>query len=190
MAQKTSGEIEKEFIDGLKSSTGKDLNNWLAEIKSCGIEKRNDLIKWLKTDHGFGHMNAGLLIGIYLNGGKPVYGSTEELLDNQLAKVEEMRPLYEAFCEFALKAFPNATVLPKKTYVSILEKREFAAINVKKGELRIGLDLGDRPFDDTVSIAKLTGPMPRISHQIALMVKSQFNADVVKLLKASYDRSH
>ncbi len=190
MAQKTSGEIEKEFIEGLKTSTGKDLKSWLTEIKSCGIEKRNDIIKWLKTEHGFGHMNAGLLIGIYLNGGKPVYGSTEDLLDNQLAKVEEMRPLYEAFCEFARKVFPNATVLPKKTYVSILEKREFAAINVKKGELRIGFDLGDRPFDETVSKAKLTGPMPRISHQIVLTDKSQFGANVVKLMKDSYDRCH
>ena len=31
-------------------------------------------------------MNASLLAGIYLNHGKPVYGSTDELLDNQFAK--------------------------------------------------------------------------------------------------------
>ena len=190
MAQKTSGEIEKEFIESLRSSTGNDLKAWLNEIRNSGIEKRNDVIKWLNTEHGFGHMNAGLLIGIYHNGGKPVYGSIEELLDNQLAKVEEMRPLYDAFCKFALQAFPTATILPKKTYVSILDKREFAAINVKKGELRIGLDLGERPFDEAVSKAKLTGPMPRISHQLVLTDESQFSANVVKLMKNSYDRCH
>ena len=190
MPQKTSGEVEKEFIEGLKSSTGKDLKGWIAEIKACKIEKRNDVIKWLKTEHGFGHMNAGLLIGIHLNGGKPVYGSTEELLDNQLAKVPEMRPLYDAFCKFALKAFPSATVLPKKTYVSILEKREFAAINIRKSELRIGLDLGDRPFDETVSKAKLTGPMPRISHQVVLTEPQQFDKSIVELLRESHGRCH
>ena len=56
---KTSQEIEKEFIDELKSNTGKDLKGWLTSIKGSGIEKRNDIIKWLKGKYNFGHMNAG-----------------------------------------------------------------------------------------------------------------------------------
>jgi Domain of unknown function (DUF5655)/Domain of unknown function (DUF4287) len=190
MAQKTSGEIEKEFIEGLKNTTGSDLKEWLTEIKVSGVEKRNDIINLLKTESGLGHMNASLLAGIYLNGGKPVYASTEDLLENQFAKAEGMRPLYDVFLKFVQNAFPNATVLPKKTYISILEKREFAAINIKKSELRIGFDLGDRPFDGVVTKSKLTGPMPRISHQIVLTNESELNSEVVKLLQDSFSRSH
>jgi len=190
MATKTSGEIEKEFIDALKVSTGKDLSRWMDEISDFGSQKRNDIINLLKTEYSFGHMNASLLAGIHANGGKPVYGSTDELLENQFAKAENMRLLYDTFINFVKNAFPAATVLPKKTYVSILEKREFAAINIKKTELRIGFDLGDRPFDETVSKSKLTGPMPRISHQIALTDESRLNGEIVKLLQDSYNRSH
>lgn len=190
MATKTSGDIEKEFIENLKSTTGKDLSNWLNEIKASGIEKRNDIINLLKNEYNFGHMNASLLSGIYTNGGKPVYGSTDDLLENQFAKAETMRPLYDEFIKFVTDAFPESTVLPKKTYISILEKREFAAINIKKTELRVGFDLGDRPFDENVTKSKLTGPMPRISHQIVLIDESQLNGDVVKLLQDSYSRSH
>lgn len=162
----------------------------MRQLSASGITKRNDLIKWLKERAGFGHMNASLLAGIHLNNGKPVYGNTEDLLDNQFAKAPDMRPLYESFIALAKKHFPNSSVLPKKTYVSILEKREFAAINIKPKELRIGFDLGDRPFDGTVSKSKLTGPMPRISHMLVLTNQSQLNADLVGLLKASYERSH
>ena len=190
MAQKTSGEIEKEFIENLKTSTGKDLGDWLKNLKASGIEKRNDLVKFLKEENGFGHMNANLLTGIYLNGGKPVYESTEDLLENQLAKAETMRPLYEAFITFIKNAFPDAAVLPKKTYVSIMEKREFAAINIKKTELRIGFDLGDKPFDEIVTKSKLTGPMPRISHQVIVTEEDQLDNAIIKLLKDSYNRSH
>ena len=70
------------------------------------------------------------------------------------------------------------------------EKREFAAINIKPKELRIGFDLGDRAFDETVSKSKLSGPMPRISHMLVLTDKSQLNPDLVELLKASHQRSH
>jgi hypothetical protein len=190
VATKTSGEIEKEFIDNLKTQSGKSLGEWMKQLGSSGITKRNDLIKSLKEKNGFGHMNASLLTGIYLNNGKPVYGSTDDLLDNQFAKAADMRSLYESFTAFAKKHFPNSSVLPKKTYVSILEKREFAAINIKPKELRIGFDLGDRPFDEEVGKSKLSGPMPRISHMLVLTDKSELNADLVELLKASYQRSH
>lgn len=190
MATKTSGEIEKEFIDALKDSTGKDLGVWMTEIGGFRSQKRNDIINLLKTEYGFGHMNASLLAGIHANSGKPVYGSTDELLENQFAKAETMRPLYDVLINFVKNAFPNSSILPKKTYVSILEKREFAAINIKKAELRIGFDLGDRPFDETVSKSKLTGPMPRISHQIVLTDESQLNGKIIKLLQDSHSRSH
>lgn len=131
MATKTSGELEKEFIDNLKGSTGKSLSEWMKLVAASGITKRNDIIKWLKEKNGFGHMNASLLTGIYQNAGKPVYGSTADLLDSQFAKAADMRPLYESLTAFVKKHFANSTVLPKKTYVSILEKREFAAVNIK-----------------------------------------------------------
>ena len=190
MAQKTSGEFEKEFIDALEGSTGKDLNAWMRIIDSFSSKKRNEVIAWLKDEHKFNHMQASLLAGIHANGGKPVYASAEELLENQFTKAPDMRALYESFIAFIAKSFPNATILPKKTYVSVLENREFGAVNIKPKELRVGLDLGDRPFDETVEKAKLTGPMPRISHMIVVTDGSQLDDGLVSLLRESHARCH
>ena len=190
MATKTSGEIEQEFLDNLKNSTGKNLKEWQAHIAASGVTKRNDIIKWLKEKNGFGHMNASLLAGIHLNGGRPVYGSTDDLLDNQFAKAADMHPLYESFTAFVKKHFPISTVLPKKTYVSILEKREFAAINIKPKELRVGFDLGDRAFDETVAKSKLSGPMPRISHMLVITDQAQLDDSLAELLNLSHQRCH
>ncbi len=190
MAQKTSGEFEKEFMDALAGSTGKDLAAWQNAIDTFGSKKRNDVIAWLKTEHGFGHMNASLLAGIHANGGKPVYASTDDLLETQFAKAADMRALYDDFIGFIAKNFPDATILPKKTYVSVLENREFGAVNIKPKELRIGLDLGDRPFDERVEKAKLTGPIPRISHMVVVDDAGKLNSDLATLLKESHGRCH
>lgn len=190
MAQKTSGEFEKEFLDALEGLTGKDLASWLKIVAACGTKKRNEVIAWLKTEHGFGHMQASLLAGIHANGGKPVYQSTDNLLDDQFAKAADMRPLYDAFIAFISGNFPDATILPKKTYVSVLENREFGAVNIKPKELRIGLDLGDRPFDEKVEKAKLTGPMPRISHMRVVTESGQLDQGMVELLRQSHSRCH
>lgn len=190
MSQKTSGEFEKEFMDGLASETGNDLKTWLKIIDGFGCRKRNELIALLKSEHGFGHMNASLLAGIHANGGRPVYQSMDDLLGNQFAKAAEMRPLYEVFLDFVKQHFPNSTVLPKKTYVSILENREFAAINIKPKELRIGFDLGERPFDEKIEKAKLTGPMARISHMFILTDEKQLDSSIAGALKESHSRCH
>jgi hypothetical protein len=190
MAQKTSGEFEREFLDGLAAATGKNLKTWLKTIDGFGTKKRNEVVALLKSEHAFGHMNASLLAGIHANGGKPVYASTDDLLENQFARAAEMRPLYDAFIEFVRKSFPAATVLPKKTYVSVLENREFAAVNIKPKELRVGLDLGNRPFDEKFEKAKLTGPMPRISHMFVLTAEAQLDDGLGEVLKLSHARCH
>lgn len=190
MAQKTSGEFEKEFMDALAANTGKDLPAWLRILDGFGSKKRNEMIAWLKAEHGFGHMQAALLAGIHANGGKAVYQSTDDLLDNQFSKAVGMRPLYDAFVEFVKTNFPDASLLPKKTYVSVLENREFGAVNIKPKELRIGLDLGERPFDDKVEKAKLTGPMPRISHMVVVTETAQMDSHLADLLTRSRERCH
>jgi len=177
-------------MDELNATTGYELADWIRIIDGFGTQKRNEVIARLKSDHGFGHMNASMLAGIHANGGKPVYQSTQDLLDAQFAKAADMKPLFEAFVDFVKENFPNASVLPKKTYVSILENREFAAINIKPKELRIGLDLGDRPFDEKIEKSKLTGPMPRISHMFVLTYADQMDKCIADALTESHHRCH
>lgn len=190
MAQKTSGEFEKEFMERLEGNTGQGLNAWLKTIDKFGSKKRNEVIAWLKSEHGFGHMNASLLAGIHANGGTPVYASTDDLLENQFAKATEMRGLFNAFTAFVKQKLPGSSVLPKKTYVSFLENREFAAVNIRPKEVRVGLDLGDRPFDEIIEKAKLTGPMPRISHMLVLTNETQLDEELANALQASHARCH
>lgn len=185
---KTSQEVEKEFIASLKSLTSKDLKEWMTEIKNSSLSKRNDIINWLKKDHNFGHMYASLLMGIYTNNGKPVYGSDTELLATQFGENGDMRPLYEAFKKAVLEWDKHAAFVIKKMYVSVTKKREFATVNIKKGELRIGLDLGDMPFNEYVGKAKLSGPMPRISHMVVIRSEADINDKLFELMQTSDHR--
>lgn len=185
---KTSQEIEQEFIHSLKAVTSRDLNNWMKKIGDSGIDKRNDIIHWLKTENEFGHMHASLLVGIYFNNGKPVYASSSVLLDSQFEKYQDMRELFDLLINKITNWDSKVEVLPKKTYVSLTKKREFAAINIKKGELRLGMDLGDRSFDDRVQKSRLTGPMSRISHMVLIRNQSEMDNELITLLETADKR--
>jgi len=72
----------------------------------------------------------------------------------------------------------------------IFQAREFGAVNIKPKELRLGMDLGDAPFEGNIEKAKLTGPMPRISHMTIITDESQLGPDLIRALKASHARCH
>lgn len=187
---KTSGELEKEFIDTAKEKTGKSLQEWLGLVKASGIEKRNDILEWLKKGHGLNHTQAQLIAGIYLNNGKPVYINESDLLENQFAKCLDMRPLFDSISEKILASFPGTQLIPKKTYLSFTAIREFAAVNVKPKEIRIGLDLGDQEFTEILQKSKLTGPMPRISHMLTFTEIGQFDKNAMAFITESFTRTH
>ncbi len=187
---KTSGEIEKEFIETATEKTGKSLPEWLQLVGSSGIEKRNDVLEWLKKGHGLNHMQAQLVTGIYLNNGNPVYMNGNALLENQFEKCAAMRPLFNSISQKIVTSFAGTQLIPKKTYLSFTAVREFAAINVKTNEIRLGLDLGDEPFTGTLQKSKLTGPMPRISHMLVITRIEQLDENTMGLITQSYNRTN
>jgi predicted transport protein len=187
---KTSGELETEFIETAKDKTGKTLHEWLNLVKSSKIQKQSDILEWLKKGHGLNHMQAQFVAGIFLNNGNPVYGNENALLENQFAKCPDMRRLFDTISERIISEFQGTQLIAKKTYLSFTAVREFAAINIKPKEIRLGLDLGEEPFTDVLQKSKLTGPMPRISHMIILTDIKQFESKTKQFLEQSFNRTH
>lgn len=187
---KTSGEIEKEFIESVKEKTGKSKEEWLQLVKSTGIQSHKDILEWLKKGHGLNHLQAQLLTGMYLNNGNPVYIDEEALLENQFLKCAAMRPLFDHIADQIVSSFQGTQLIPKKTYLSFTAIREFAAINVKPAEIRLGLDLGNEPFTTAIQKSKLTGPMPRISHMLVVTDAEMVDEAVLNLIRQSYNRTH
>jgi len=66
------GEKEREFIEGLKENTGRDLAEWMQAISSAGLAHRNDIIDWLRHK-GLMFSKASWLERIHHNGGRPIY---------------------------------------------------------------------------------------------------------------------
>ena len=80
------------------------------------------------------------------------------LYDKLLAAGKGYRPLYLMLEAEMRKALPGLVILPKTSYLSVGAPKEFAAVTLHATEVRLGLDLGDRPFDPHLQKSKLKGP--------------------------------
>lgn len=186
---KTAQELEQEFLANIVQQTGHPLAWWMSAIESQGLSKNNEIVKWVKSVHGFNHLQATMMAGIYLNKGKPVH-DPEALVEKLFEGNEAQRPIYRALKALVDGNMEGVQFVPKKTYVSIEGPRCFATARINRSNLRIGLDLGERPFDAYVQKGVGLGAMPNITHMIEVTDSAEINEQVLERLKEARAHRH
>lgn len=109
-------------------------------------------------------------------------------LDKLLAAGKGYRPLYQLLEAEIRGAVPGLAVTPKAAYISFGAPHEFAAVTLHATELRLGLDLGDRPLDLQLHKPRMRGPGAAISHMLVLTDARQINAELLNLIKGANAR--
>ena len=186
---KEARELEQAFITSLAEETGANLADWMRVLESAGLQKNNEIVKWLKSEKKFNHMQASMLAGIFLNGGEPVF-HYPTLFSKLFAGKEQQRPLYDAIAANLQTDLPSILFIPTKTYVSIEDDRVFGCAKINKTNIRVGLDLGDEPFGDYVKKSVGLGAMPNITHMIELSDVAQIDERLASYTRQAYERAH
>jgi hypothetical protein len=237
-------EEERQFLEGLKARTGRDLAEWMAGIAAHGSSDKNEIIDWLRSE-GLPFARASWLERIHRNGGRPIYADalsaaavetprseqppmkaepprrpkaapeikeikeakettkavTRERaveptadaaaeLEKLVSAAKGYRPLYHFLEAQVRRAIPGVVVAPRGRYISLGAPSELAAVTLHPTEIRLGLGLGDRPFDPVLQQAKLRGPGPAITHMVVLTDARQVNDELLALIRAAHQRAN
>lgn len=117
-----------------------------------------------------------------------VPSDTAAALEKLISAAKGYRPLYQMLESAIRNAIPGVIPTPRAGYVSLGAPAEFAAVTLHATEVRLGLDLGDRPFDALLQRTKLKGPGPAITHMAVLTDARQVNSELLKLVEIANHR--
>ena len=109
-------------------------------------------------------------------------------LDKLVAAAKGYRPLYHLLEAEMRSVVPDLAMAPKSGYLSLGAPGEFAVLTLHATELRLGLDLGDRPYDPLLQKARLKGPGTAITHMVVLTDARQVNDELFAAIKAANAR--
>ena len=152
-------------LQNIQTRTGKTLDELFALIRVSGLTKHGQILQMLKSDLGMGHGDANALAGAYLKaderGGSPAgeqtggpagQASPADALDAiYTGPKAALRPVHDELMA-AFAALGPFDVAPKKGYVSLRRKKQFATVGpATKSRIDVGLNMKGVPATDRLT---------------------------------------
>ena len=176
-------------IKNIQTSTGKSVEQWAKLVKAQKFEKHGEMVKWLKEEHGIGHGNANLIAMTARGEFGAEAPAGEDLLGAQYAGAKAaLKPLYDDLAKKIAKFGGDVEFSPKKTYVSLRRKKQFALIQPSTAtRLDVGINLkGVAPAGKLEASGSFNA---MVSHRVRVESAKDINAELVGWLKAAYDQA-
>jgi hypothetical protein len=175
-------------IDNIQKKTGKSLAELAAVAQKSGLSKHGELRDMFKEKFALGHGDANTLVHVVLKSdgtsaaeGKPMDAILDEIYTGPKAA---QRPIHEALMKYIDK-FGEFEVVPKKGYVSLRRKKQFAMIGPKTNtRFEVGLNAKDLKKSPRL-VEQPKGSM--CNFIISLTNAKEVDAELVAWIKSAYE---
>ena len=115
-------------LANIEKRSGKTQAELAAIIKASGLSKHGELVAMLKADLGLGHGDANTLVHVVKRAAGPAPAAGADPLDAIYAGAKApLRAIHERLMR-DIEAFGPFDVAPKKAYVSLRRKKQFAIL--------------------------------------------------------------
>jgi hypothetical protein len=187
----------QKWMAELPAKSGKSLDQWAAAIRKAKIAKIADARAWLK-EQGIGGNTASFIAQYTLDratwDGDPesyLKAAGEFVAGMYAGPKESLKPILLKLVSEARKFGKDVLVCPCKTMVPLYRNRVFAEIKPTT-RTRIDLSLAlDKEMPESGVLKRNEQRLKkgdRLTHIIALVSEKDVNAEVLKWLRAAYER--
>ena len=172
-------------LNNIQSKTGKSLDQLNALIHKCGLAKHGEIRDMLKKDLGLGHGDGNALALHYRNSLEAPKPENQDVLDEiYLGPKAALRVIHERLLSEIAK-FGAFEIAPKKGYVSLRRKRQFAMVGPgTKQRLDLGLNMKGVTAGERLQAMPAGGMCP---YRVYLSNVSEVDSEVLAWVRQAYD---
>ncbi|MEO7982978.1 MAG: DUF4287 domain-containing protein [Bacteroidota bacterium] len=172
----------------IEKSTGKKLNDWVTVVNKSGFTKHGELVSFLKAKHGFTHGNANMVVHYAKQSHAGAAENSDDLISEQYKGKENLKPWYDKIMAAINKFGKDVEIAPKKAYVSLRRKKQFAIIQPStKERLDVGLNIKGVAYSENVEEGSKWNAM--CTHRIRIENVNDVNKDLLAWIKKAYEQA-
>lgn len=174
----------KKMIENMPEKTGKSLEAWKALLDTKSFNKHSEAVNYLKKEQGVTHGFANTIVTLHRDTG----ASEQDLVHSQYKGKESLKPIYEKLLEVVRGFGGDVQVVPKKTTVSLIRKKQFALIKpATKTRIDLGLKLREWSPEGRLEDSGPFGTM--CTHRVRLTEISEVDSELRNWLKLAYSEA-
>ena len=173
-------------LKNMQARAGKSLEELFAIIRKSGLGKFGEIRDMLKRDLGMGHGDANTLVHAYVNAtSEPSTAAEGDVVDQIYGGGKShLRPIHDKLM-VAIGKFGPFEIAPKKAYVSLRRKKQFATIGPpSKARVEVGLNMKGVPATSRL-IALPPGGM--CQYRIDVTEASEVDRELISWIKQAYE---
>ena len=176
-------------LKNIQLKTGKSLTELQQLVLSSGLTKHGEIRDMLKRELGLGHGDANALTHAVLqsDGTRAAEAkgatTTDVVAEVYAGPKAALRPIHDKLMA-AITAFGDFEILPKKGYVSLRRKKQFAMIGpATKGQVEVGLNVKELPAATRLTVVPAGG---MCNYKIRVDDPEQVDAELIGRLEQAY----
>lgn len=171
--------------NNIQIRTGKSLEELFDLISKFNLSKHGEMRDRLIRELGLGYGDATMLVHFYKDRTTEKLPASGDPLDDLYAgKKSTLRPIHEKIM-LEINKFGKFEIAPKKTYLSLRRKRQFAMVGPgSKGRIEVGLNMrGVEGTDRLLALPK--GGM--CQYKVYLSTLDEVDTELVSWLRTAYE---
>jgi hypothetical protein len=174
-------------LANIEKRTGKTLAQLEKIIKNSGLSKHGELVAMLKNDLGMGHGDANTLVHVVRRANEAPAATGGGVLDDIYTGAKApLRPIHDALMA-AIEKFGAFEIAPKKGYVSLRGKKQFAMIGpATNTQVEVGLNMKGVKGTSRLIEQK---PGGMCQYKVRVAGKNEVDAQLIGWIRTAYDAS-
>lgn len=174
-------------VRNIEKTYGKSMAQWTELVRDRGLVKHGEIIAMLKAEYGLTHGSANrvaLVVRDALAGTPPTakVQGPEALFAGKHAP---SLPIHDAVMN-AVRAFgADVEVAPKRAYLSLRRRKQFAMLQPAAGRVDVGLILPGAPPTGRLEASGSFNAM--FSHRVRVGAAAEVDAELAGWLRRAYD---
>jgi hypothetical protein len=180
-------------LANIQKRTGKSLDDLYGLLRRSGLAKHGELRDLLKRDLDMGHGDANTLVTLYLRSAAAPGGTAAaapaagDVLDEiYTGPKAHLRPIHDKLMA-AITRFGDFEIAPKKGYVSLRRKKQFAMLGPATNT-RFELGLNMKGVEPTERL-QAQPPGGMCQYKVKLTDAAEVDAELVAWVRTAYDHA-
>ena len=176
-------------LKNIQTKTGKSLAELGQIAQASGLTKHSELRELFKRELGLGHGDANALVHALVNpdGARAAQaqGATPDAVLDELyaGPKADLRAIHDKLMH-AINTFGDFEIAPKKGYVSLRRKKQFAMLGpATKTQVEVGLNAKDLPTAERLTVLP---PGGMCNYKVRLSDPAEVDDNLITWLQQAY----